>query len=113
MDNCQLNDFALINIFRLVQEGLNNVKKHANTDRVDVTCSYFHPNIALRIIDFGQGFDTENRLAAMTSEKRMGLRSMTDRVSLLGGTMEVRSAPMKGTSILIDLPYGEKVHEKK
>jgi PAS domain S-box-containing protein len=111
MINCRLNEFAMINIYRLIQEGLNNVRKHAQASHVDVTCSYFHPAITLRIVDNGIGFDMEKRLSTLTSEKRMGLRSMQERVRLLGGTMDVHSEPKKGTKILINLPYGEKVHE--
>jgi signal transduction histidine kinase len=72
--------------------------------------SYTHPDIVLRITDNGRGFDVEKRLASITSEKRMGLRSMQERVSLLGATMSVQSMPMHGTKIFIRLPYGEDFH---
>ena len=78
---------------------------------VNVTVSYAHPDILIRITDNGRGFDTKKRLAALTSEKRMGLRSMEERAKLLGGEMTLRSQAMKGTGIHIRLPYGEKLSE--
>ena len=107
MENIGLDDFAGIHIYRLVQEGLNNVYKHAQASHVDVMFSYTHPDIVLRITDNGKGFDVKKRLSAITSEKRMGLRSMQERVMLLGGTMSVQSKPMQGTKIFIKLPYGK------
>jgi len=109
METIELDDFTMINIYRLVQEGLNNVFKHAQASHVDVMFSYSHPDIVLRITDNGKGFDVEKRLAALTSEKRMGLRSMQERVTLLAGTMSVQSMPMYGTKIYIKLPYGNDV----
>jgi len=111
MENIELDDFTEINIYRLVQEGLNNVNKHAQASHVDVMFSYTHPDIVLRITDNGRGFDVEKRLAAITPEKRMGLRSMGERVTLLAGTMSVQSRPMHGTKIFIKLPYVVDVDE--
>jgi signal transduction histidine kinase len=111
MENIELDDFTKINIYRLVQEGLNNVNKHAQASHVDVMFSYTHPDIVLRITDNGRGFDVEKRLAAITAEKRMGLRSMQERVTLLGGMMSVQSIPLHGTKITIKLPYGKDFHD--
>jgi PAS domain S-box-containing protein len=112
-ESIELDDLKMINIYRIVQEGLNNVQKHAEADHVNVTFSYSHPDILLRIIDNGKGFDVEKRLAAITSEKRMGLRSMEERAKLLGGTIEVQSMPMNGTKIFIRIPNGGKTHGRK
>ncbi len=72
------------------------------------------PNIILRIEDDGKGFDVKNRLVTAQNEKRMGLRSMEERVSLLEGKMKVRSLLGKGTRISIEVPYKkEKSGSKK
>jgi PAS domain S-box-containing protein len=110
MEAIELDDFTEINIYRLVQEGLNNVNKHAQASHVDVMFSFTHPDIMLRITDNGIGFDVEKRLMEITSEKRMGLRSMEERVTLLGGTISVQSMPLHGTKIIIKLPYGKDFH---
>jgi PAS domain S-box-containing protein len=107
MEPIELNDLAVINIYRLIQEGLNNIQKHAGASHVHVTVSYSHPDILIRIIDNGKGFDVESRLSTITSEKRMGLRSMEERTKLLGGAMTLQSIPMQGTKVHIRVPYGE------
>jgi PAS domain S-box-containing protein len=107
MAGLALNFDTEINLYRLVQEGLNNVHKHAEATDVSVRLTASHPNIALRIVDNGKGFDVEKRVAEITNEKRMGLRSMEERVHLLKGNMAIRSRPSEGTSIFIKIPYEE------
>jgi PAS domain S-box-containing protein len=99
--------FSEINLYRLVQEGLNNVRKHAEADQVIVKLVGAYPDIILRIEDNGKGFDMRAREHASTSERRMGLRSMKERVKLLQGQMSVQSHPGKGTKILIKFPFKE------
>ena len=64
-----------------------------------------HPNIILNIEDDGIGFDVEARERQAHKEKRMGLRSMAERVGLINGTMKIHSKPSKGTHVLIKFPY--------
>ena len=94
-----------INLYRLIQESLTNIKKHADADHVTIRLVAAFPNIILRIEDDGKGFDVQRRLAAITKEKRMGIRSMEQRAKLLEGEMEIQSKPMQGTKISITLPY--------
>jgi PAS domain S-box-containing protein len=97
-----------INLYRLIQEALNNIKKHSKADHVVIRLVASSPNIILRIEDNGQGFDLEGRLAKALMEKRMGLSNMEERVSLLDGKMEIKSQPSKGTRIFIEVPCREK-----
>lgn len=113
MDNLRLNFETEINLYRLVQEGLNNIRKHAEAADAFVKLVAASPNIILRIEDNGQGFDVERRLEAATDEKRMGLRSMEERTCLLGGKMTVESLPLKGTKILIKIPQNKGKHGSK
>lgn len=108
MDDINLDPDIQINLYRLVQEGLNNIRKHADAGHADIKLVASYPNIILRIEDNGKGFDVEKRLAEVTTEKRMGLRSMEERVSLLEGKMAVTSHPGKGTKIFIEIPFKEK-----
>jgi len=96
-----------INIYRLVQEGLNNIRKHADASKAIVRLVGSFPNLILRIEDDGKGFDVEERARTADSEKRMGLRSMGERVNLLRGRMKIQSRLNKGTKIEIKLPYQE------
>jgi signal transduction histidine kinase len=97
-----------MNLYRLIQEGLNNIRKHAAADEAIVKLIGTYPNIILRIEDDGKGFDVESRARTIDSEKRMGLRSMAERVSLIQGEMSIQSQARKGTRILIKFPYQEK-----
>lgn len=104
-------DFDIeINLYRLIQEGLVNIKKHANADHVTIRLVAAFPNIILRIDDDGIGFDVQKRMATITKEKRMGIRSMEERAKLLKGEMEIQSKPDQGTKISIKFPYKGKKH---
>jgi len=94
-----------INIYRLIQEGLNNIRKHADAHHVKIVLVASYPNIILRIQDDGKGFDVKAREAEFDGTKRMGLRSMTERVNLLQGIIKIKSRPKQGTKIFIKIPF--------
>jgi signal transduction histidine kinase len=108
MNELDLSSDAEINLYRLIQEGLNNVRKHADARHVTIRLVASYPKLILRIKDDGKGFDVNGWLETRTDEKRMGIRSMKERVSLLGGKMEIKSRPGEGARILIDIPCEEK-----
>jgi PAS domain S-box-containing protein len=107
IEGVTLDSDAEINLYRLIQEGLNNIHKHAQARRATLRMVASFPDILLRIEDDGIGFDTVKRLAAAAKEKRMGLRSMQERADLLGGKMRIQSRSGKGTKILVAIPYTE------
>ncbi|WP_051822520.1 PAS domain S-box protein [Desulfonatronum thiodismutans] len=113
VENSSLDVDAEINLYRLVQESLNNIHKHALARRAVVRMVASFPKIILRIEDDGLGFDPVQRMAGATAEKRMGLHSMRERATLLGGTMRIRSRLGKGTQILVELPYERKPHDSE
>ena len=110
VDESELNFDTKITLYRLVQEGLSNVKKHADASHASVRLVASFPNIILRIEDDGTGFDVAARLAAAHYEKRLGLLGMKERVVLLGGTMEIQSRLGQGTKIFVELPCGRNDH---
>jgi two-component system, NarL family, sensor histidine kinase DevS len=85
-------------VYRLVQEALNNVARHAATDRVVVEVVEDEDSVRVRIVDEGRGFDPGARTEGF------GLVGMRERVTLAGGSLEVRSAPGEGTSVVAVLP---------
>ena len=107
MKNLQLDTDSQINLYRLVQEGLNNIGRHADVREATIKLFGASPNIILRIEDGGKGFDMEAWARTKDSEKRMGLRSMQERVSLLHGKMIIQSRPRQGTQIFVKIPYQE------
>ena len=108
LKNLKLDYGIQINLYRLVQEGLTNIRKHAAAGRVTLKLAAAFPNIILRVEDNGRGFDVQARAAAAGQEKRMGLRSMQERVTLLNGEMKLQSKPGQGTKVTIKLPFVEK-----
>lgn len=86
-------------IFRIVQEALNNIVRHAATKRAAVSLEERDQHLYLTIRDWGCGFELGNRQA-----KRYGLRGIEERTRLLNGTIDISSAPGRGTSIDIVLP---------
>jgi PAS domain S-box-containing protein len=89
-----------IALFRMVQEALNNVAKHANATHVDVVLDDNDENIILSIRDNGAGMPVCQSAATITH----GLRGMRERAGYLGGDVKITSAPGHGTSIVVTLP---------
>ncbi len=93
-------------IFRIVQEALSNVQKHAEAQNVAVNLEFYDKEIKLHIYDDGKGFDAnvikEN---ASVMETGFGLFSMSERVELLSGDFEITSKPGKGARINVAIPF--------
>jgi signal transduction histidine kinase len=105
MDKLKLDFDTEINLYRIVQEGLNNIMKHADANQVIIKLVASFPKIILRIADDGKGFNVKDRSISAFNEKRMGLLSIKERVNLLGGKMRIKSHPKGGTKILIEAPF--------
>lgn len=87
-------------LFRIMQEGLNNVIKHAQANRIELSLGSTENYLILVIWDNGKGF-----LADPISERGMGLLNITKRAELIGGKAEINSAPGEGTKIELKVPY--------
>jgi two-component system nitrate/nitrite sensor histidine kinase NarX len=99
---------AEVQLLRVVQEALTNVRKHAGASVVRVELRDVDGTPVLSVTDDGAGFDPASATASMTGG--FGLRSMRERVELLGGTLDVHTAPGKGTRIVARLrPEGPHV----
>jgi len=97
-----------ITLYRLIQEGLSNIQKHADASHVTIRLVTSHPHIILCIEDNGKGFMVKKRLREASQEKRMGLHGMERRVALLNGKIEIKSRPGRGTKIMAEVPCTEK-----
>jgi signal transduction histidine kinase len=86
-------------IYRIVQEGLNNVWHHSRSPKARVELMQRDDIIEIRIRDEGIGFDPKK-----VSKRRYGLMGMRERARLLNGRATVRSAPGEGTLLDIELP---------
>jgi len=96
-----------INIYRIIQEALNNIKKHAEAGKVVIRLISSFPDIVIRIEDNGKGFDVKACKAHAVKEKRMGLVNLNERVRLLNGEISFQSQKNRGTRIYIIIPYKE------
>lgn len=90
-----------ITIFRITQESLTNVARHAGVEKVYVQLIAFHDSLELMIEDEGTGFVPDDQKAGSSS----GLTGMAERTKLLQGEMEIQSSPGQGTRILVRLPF--------
>ncbi|MFG2480100.1 GAF domain-containing sensor histidine kinase [Streptomyces fagopyri] len=90
-------------ILRVAQEALHNALRHSGAARVDVLLEKRGPGAVLRVSDDGGGFDPT---AIRNAGRHLGLVSMRDRSSGVGGTLAVESAPGKGTTIEMEVPGG-------
>jgi signal transduction histidine kinase len=90
-------------LYRVTQESLNNVGKHAGASRVTVSLAAENGSVRLRINDDGAGFDPAVA-AKLLSEGHFGLAGMRERVEMVGGHLAIDSAPGKGTTVAVDMP---------
>jgi two-component system sensor histidine kinase DegS len=93
-------------VFRLVQESLNNILKHASANRAVIRLEILPQQVNVSVSDDGCGFNTDGILQNRQVEC-YGLLGMRERVDLLDGQMKVSSSPGKGTEIHISIPVKE------
>lgn len=90
-------------LFRIVQEALANVARHADAGRVEVALEMVDMSVRVTVSDDGVGFDPEAR--AILS-RRLGLTSMRERAQALGGDLVIDSTPGRGTRVTVSVPSG-------
>jgi signal transduction histidine kinase len=100
-----LNEAMKIAIFRIVQESLNNIIKHAQADNVNILVQFGEKNIQINVLDNGIGFDLEEVRQRRAARPSLGLVGMEERVALLGGKMSVMSRPGYGSEVEAVIPY--------
>ena len=94
-DELQFNAFREMMIFRIVQEGINNIQKHAGATQATISLKRDYDQVVLSLIDNGLGFEINK------SNEGLGLLSIRDRSKLLGGCCNIKSEPGKGTQIRV------------
>jgi signal transduction histidine kinase len=92
-----------INFYRIVQEALSNIMKHAQATEVSVHILRTDADVVLGIQDNGRGFTPATR-AAQAGLGGFGLTGMAERATLLGGRLKVRSEPGSGTMMTVEIP---------
>src|SRR2546427_5928360 len=92
--------------YRVLQEALQNVHKHAQAATVGIVWQRSAGNWVLHVTDDGIGFDL---VKAARRAKSVGLLSMRERAELIGGSLQIQSSPGKGSAVTLQLPIENKV----
>jgi len=93
--------------FRVVQEGLTNVARHAKARRVEVELGVHGATLELAVRDDGRGFDVREALQRAAEGRSLGLLGMKERISLARGVLEIDAGPGRGTAIRVRFPVKE------
>jgi two-component system sensor histidine kinase DegS len=93
-------------VYRIMQEALQNVHKHAHASAVGIAWSLANKSWVLHVTDDGMGFDL---VKAARHKKSVGLLSMRERAELIGGSLQIQSTPGKGTAVTLLLPVEKNV----
>lgn len=91
-------------VYCLVQESLNNIKKHAQADNVKLDIRIRDKSLFMVVEDDGKGFDFKNVIQNYSKGNSLGLKSMQERLDLVGGMIKVRSSEGSGTTLYVKIP---------
>lgn len=96
-------------LFRVIQEAVNNIAKHAHAKNVGLTLQFKKEAIVVHIKDDGEGFNVEEAISSKDRPRGLGLLGMKERVELLKGTLNITSRPGIGTEVDIEIPINYEV----
>ena len=100
----QLHSSLEIAFFRLIQESLSNIKKHAQAKEAKIRVEFTPSRVNVIVEDWGKGFNVDKFHQEVREQESFGLLGMKERVKLLGGEMQIRSTIGKGTKVIIGIP---------
>ncbi|OGO39227.1 MAG: hypothetical protein A2147_05460 [Chloroflexi bacterium RBG_16_57_8] len=95
---------AELAVFRIVQEALVNVRRHARATKVDLTVEFSEGKTTIIVRDNGRGFEPPGMLGDLSRKGRLGLIGMEERARLLGARLSIQSQPGKGTMVTVEVP---------
>ena len=101
---CRFSPEAELVLFRIVQEALRNIAKHAQASRAEVKVEFDKHRVRATISDNGIGFELPQSLGDLVQTGKLGLAGMQERIQLLGGSLRLKPEVGKGTTIVADVP---------
>ena len=113
ISDCDMNVQLKTTIFRIIQEAMHNILKHADARSIKVSLKKTYDAIELRIEDDGCGFDHAGLLIGRASSRGMGLESMKERARSTDGNFDIRTAPGQGTCIRVVWPDADARVERR
>jgi signal transduction histidine kinase len=96
-----------VNLFRMLQETLSNILKHARASELKVTLERRDSGLCLVVEDNGRGFDPTSGEAAAAGRRGFGMRQLAERAKLMGGRVDVQSQPGAGTRVTVEVPLDQ------
>ena len=102
-----LSSAVTTTLFRIVQEAVNNIIRHANAGSVTIVLQLSKGLVQLGIEDDGIGFDPQHASRDAVELQKLGLLGIRERAELLGGQVQIESAPEKGTRLQVSIPLGD------
>ncbi len=111
-EEIQLPPQIEIALFRVVQEAITNIARHASANNVILSVDYQESAISIEVEDDGQGFDTEAISFKAGQVEGLGLLGMNERITLLGGKLGIESQPNSGTRLIIEVPLPGKDQQR-
>ncbi|NMP24024.1 sensor histidine kinase [Sulfobacillus harzensis] len=103
------NELASIQILRIIQEALANVRRHAQARQVTLACRLEGHTVRFVVADDGQGFQVDNQ--GSLGSDHYGLQVMRERAEAIGGHLDVESVPRKGTTVTLTFPVSQRSAE--
>ena len=94
---------AELALFRITQEALRNVERHAEASRVEVRAEFSEGSVGIEICDDGRGFDVPDPLVGLAQSGRLGLLGIHERAALVRGSLAIHSGPGEGTCVRVEL----------
>lgn len=109
-DSSRYTRLKLMTLYRVIQEGLTNVHKHAGANQVAIALDFGEQHVSLDLTDNGAGFDVTAWQLRKSEQNTQGLIGLQERLSLVGGTFDINSRP-QGTSLTASIPQFNAQHQ--
>lgn len=109
---CRLPSSVEIAAYRVIQEALNNIRKHAGATKVNVRLQFLKEKLMVDISDNGKGFDLSRTLDSAVEVGHVGLVGMKQRAEMLGGEIKIKTGEGGGTSIVLTLPIQQPAEDE-
>jgi PAS domain S-box-containing protein len=93
-----------LQLFRIAQEALSNIRRHAEASTVVVKLGFADDSVTISVSDNGKGFEVPQRIEDLVGAGNLGIMGMSERARLLHGTLEIKSELGKGTLVVVKLP---------
>lgn len=99
-----VSEEAALAIYRIAQEAIHNALQHADASEIAVRLTQYPDKLRMTVTDDGRGIPDSTDLRRFVAEGQFGLAGMRERASMIGGTLDVQSAPDYGTAVILEIP---------